>query len=189
MLLLTGSGLLMRTFFLERQIDLGIRPSHVLTTGLALPAIRYGSNASQARFLRELLPRLESLPGVISAAAALDYPPNGGNGTEFDVPGVAHLERWKGSFVRCSRQYFQTIGLRLLAGRLPSADDENGKRQVAVINQSMAGKYFGRRDPIGQPLMISALKNAPEPIANARFEVIGVVSDMKNQGIREGVAP
>jgi putative ABC transport system permease protein len=189
MLLLTGSGLLMRTFFLERQIDLGIRTTHLLTTSLSLPPARYRTTDSQARFLRELLPRLEALPGVISAAASLDYPPNSGSGTEFEVPGAAHFERWKGSFVPCSRQYFQTIGLRLLAGRLPTADDENGKRQVAVINQSMARKYFGRHDPLGQPLIISALKTAPEPIANPRFEVIGVVSDMKNQGIREGVMP
>jgi hypothetical protein len=124
----------MRSFFLEREIDLGIRTSHVLTTGLTLPAARYGTTDSQARFLRELLPRVEALPGVISAASALNYPPNGGNTTEFDVPGVGHFERWKGSFVLCSRQYFQTIGLRLLAGRLPTADDENGKRKVAVIN-------------------------------------------------------
>jgi len=189
MLLLTGSGLLMRTFFLERQIDLGIRTSHVLTTGLALPPARYRTTDSQARFLRELLPRLGALRGVISAAAALDYPPNAGNSTEFDVPSVAHFERWRGSFEPCSRQYFQTVGLRLLAGRLPTADDENGKRKVVVINQSMARAYFGRKDPLGQPLMISALKNAPEPIANPRFEVIGVVSDMKNQGLLEGVAP
>ncbi len=189
MLLLTGSGLLMRSFFLERQIDVGIRTSHILTTGLTLPPARYRTTDSQARFLRELLPRLESLRGVISAGAALDYPPNGGSGTEFDVPGVAHFERWKGTFVPCSRQYFQTIGLRLMAGRLPTADDENGKRKVAVINQGMARKYFGRQDPLGQPLTISALKYAPEPIANPRFEVIGVVSDMKNQGMLEGVAP
>jgi putative ABC transport system permease protein len=189
MLLLTGSGLLMRTFFLERQMDLGIRTSHLLTTVLTLPPARYGTTDSQARFVRELLPRLEALPGVVSAAAALGYPPAGGNGTEFEVPGAAHFERWKGSFVPCSRQYFQTIGLRLLAGRLPTADDENGKRKVAVINQTMARKFFGRQDPVGQPLMISALKNAPEPVADPRFQVIGVVSDMKNQGIREGVAP
>ncbi|HXI41969.1 MAG TPA: ABC transporter permease, partial [Bryobacteraceae bacterium] len=189
MLLLIGSGLLMRTFYLERHVDLGIRTSHVLTTGLTLPPTRYGTTDSQARFLRELLPRLEALPGVISAAAALDGPPNGGNATEFEVPGAAHFERWTGKFVPCSRQYFQTIGLRLLAGRLPTADDENGKRKVAVINQSMARKYFARLDPIGQPLMISALKNAPDPIADPRFEVIGVVSDMKNQGLLVGVAP
>src|SRR5580658_657380 len=189
MLLLTGSGLLMRTFFLERQVDLGIRTSHVLTTGLAFPAARYRTTDSQARFLRELLPRLEALPGVVSAGAALDYPPSVGNGTEFDVPDLTHFERWKGSFLPCSRHYFATIGLRLLAGRLPTADDENGKRQVAVINQTMARKFFGRRDPLGQTLVISALKNAPDPIADPRFEVIGVVSDMKNQGLREGVVP
>jgi putative ABC transport system permease protein len=189
MLLLTGAGLLMRTFLLEREIDLGIRTTHVLTTALTLPDARYHTTESQAAFLRELLPRLEGLPGVISAAAALNYPRNGGNSTEFDVPGAAHVERWKGSFEPCSREYFQTIGLRLVAGRLLTADDENGKRQVALINQTMARKYFGRRDPIGQRLMISALKNAPEPIANPRFEVIGVVSDMKNQGLLEDVAP
>jgi putative ABC transport system permease protein len=189
MLLLTGSGLLMRTFFLEREIDLGIRTSHVLITGLSLPAARYRTMDLQAGFVRELLPRLQALRGVVSAAAALDYPLNGGNGTEFDVPGGSHFEKWKGSFVPCSRQYFQTIGLRLLAGRLPTADDENGKRQVAVINQSMARKYFGRQDPLGQPLTIAALKNAPEPVANPQFEVIGVVSDMKNQGLLQPVAP
>ncbi len=189
MLLLTGSGLLMRTFFLEWQTDLGIRTSHVLTTGLALPPARYQTTDSQARFLRELLPRVEALPGVISAAAALDYPPNRGNSTEFDVPGMTHFEHWKGSFVPCSRQYFQTVGLRLLAGRLPTVDDENGKRKVAVINRTMARKYFSRQDPVGQPLIISALKNAPDPVADPRFEVIGIVSDMKNRGIREPVAP
>jgi len=189
MLLLTGSGLLMRTFFLERQVDLGIRTSHLLTTGLTFPAARYRTTDSQARFLRELLPRLEALRGVTSAAAAFDYPLDGGNATEFETPGVTHFERWKGSFVPCSRQYFQTIGLRLLAGRLPTADDDNGKRKVAVINRTMARKYFGRQDPLGQPLEISALKNAPDPVVNPLFEVIGVVSDMKNRGMREGVAP
>ncbi|HKW96418.1 MAG TPA: ABC transporter permease [Bryobacteraceae bacterium] len=189
MLLLTGSGLLMRTFLLERQIDLGIRTGHVLITSLSLPPVRYGTTDAQAGFVRELLPRLEALPGVISAAAALNSPPYGGTATEFDVPGISHFEHWKGSFVPCSRQYFRTIGLRLLAGRVPTADDENAKRKVAVINQSAAKKYFGRQDPLGRLLVVSALKNAPDPVADPRFEVIGVVSDMKNQGLLEDVAP
>lgn len=189
MLLLTGAGLLMRSFILQRQIDLGIRPNHVLTTALALPADRYSTTDAQAQFIRELIPRLERLPGVVSAAAGLSYPPNDGYSTEFDVPGASHVEQWNGRFVPCSRQYFQTIGLRLLAGRTATAGDENSKRQVAVINESMAKKYFGRQGPLGRPLMISALKKAPEPIANPRFEVIGVVSDMKNQGLLEDVAP
>ena len=189
MLLLTGSGLLMRTFMLEQQVDLGFRTSHILTTYLELPPGRYGTTDSQAGFFRELLPRLEALPGVISAATAINFPLNGGNPTEFEVPGTAHLERWTGSFVPCSRQYFAILGLHLLAGRLPSAEDENGKRKIAVINQTMARTFFGRQDPIGRPFAIAALKNAPDPIADPRFEVVGVVSDIKNQGLREQAAP
>jgi len=189
MLLLTGSGLLMRSFFIERQIDLGFRTSHLLTTALSLPPARYPTTDSQARFAGELIAHLEALPGVISAAAAVDYPPNGGSATEFEIPGVAHFERWKGLLEPCSWQYFQTVGLRLVSGRLPTAQDDHGKRRVAVINETMARKYFSHLNPLGQPLMIAALRNAPEPIDSPKFQVIGVVSDMRNQVPREEVAP
>jgi len=188
MLLLTGSGLLMRTFMLEQQVDLGFRSSHILTTYLELPPARYGTIDEQAGFFRQLLPRLEALPGVISAAEAISFPLNGGNRTDFEIPGAAHFERWQGSYVPCSREYFATLGLHLLAGRLPTQDDEDGKRRIAVINQSMARKLFGRPDPIGQQLSISSLKNKSEPV-DPRFEVVGVVSDFKNQGLREPAAP
>jgi putative ABC transport system permease protein len=189
MLLLTGSGLLMRTFMLEQQVDLGFRTTHILTTYLELPPARYGTIDSQAAFFRALLPRLEALPGVISAAEAISFPLNGGNPTDFEIPGAAHVEPWKGSYVPCSRQYFATLGLHLLAGRLPTAEDENGKRKIAVINQSMARRLFGRPDPMGQQLTITALKDKSEPVSDPRFEVVGVVSDFKNQGLREPAAP
>lgn len=189
LLLLTGAGLLMRSFFLEREADIGIRTDHVLITALNLPPKQYPSTDAQARFLRELLPRLQGLPGVVSAAGALDYPPNGGVGTDFDVAGVTHAEGWKGYVVPCSRQFFETVRLRLITGRLPSETDEYGKRKIAVINRSMAAKYFGRQNPIGHQLQITALKSAPEPVTGPRFEIVGVVSDMKNEGVRKDVAP
>jgi putative ABC transport system permease protein len=102
LLLLTGAGLLMRSFFRQRAVDLGIRSDHVLVTGLNLASTRYKSLASQARFLRELLPRLRSLPGVVSAAGALENPPLGGINTEFEVAGVIHSERWTGYMAPCS---------------------------------------------------------------------------------------
>lgn len=189
MLLMTASGLLMRSFLLQRQVDNGVRTNRMLMTSLSFPPARYATTASQARFTGELVQRLEMLPGVVSAAAALEAPPGGGASTEFDIPGVAHTERWKGRLLPCTRGYFEVTGLRLLAGRLPTAEDEQARRQVAVINQSMARRYFGRAEPVGRQLAILALKNAPEPLADPRFEVIGVVSDMKNQGVREAVAP
>jgi putative ABC transport system permease protein len=89
----------------------------------------------------------------------------------------------------CSWQLFSTLGVRLLRGRLLTEADENGKRRVVVINQSLASKYFGRRNPIGDHLQIAALKTATEPIANPWFEIVGVVSDIKNEGTRKDTSP
>ncbi len=189
LLLLTGSGLLMRSFFLQRQIDLGIRTDHLLITGLSLPAKQYRTADSQAKFLRELLLRVESLPGVMSAAGALDLPPRGGRDTNFEVAGITHSERWHGRMAPCSARFFETLRLRRVAGRLLTAYDENGKRKVAVINQTLATKYFGRRDPIGHQLQISVLKTTSQPAGDAWFEIVGVVSDMKNDGARYPVLP
>jgi len=183
LLLLTGSGLLMRSFFLARQINLGIRTDHLLTTGVSLPTQRYPTADAQARFLGELLPRLQNLPGVVSAAGALNSPPRGGRDTEFDIAGVTHAQRWRGKMTPCSSQFFETLRLRTVAGRLLTPFDESGKRRVAVINQTLAGKYFGHQDPIGRLIQISALPAGPG------FEIVGVVSDTKNDRARHPVLP
>ena len=187
--LLTGSGLLMRSFFRERGIDLGIRPDHLLTAGINLPGKQYPTTDAQARFVRALLPKFESIPGVVSAAASLEAPPTGGISTGFNVMGATHAEAWKGYMAPCSHQYFQTVGVRLLSGRWLTEQDESGKRKVAVINRSMAAKFFGRSNPIGKQIELIALKSAPEPLASPWFEIAGVVSDVKNEGARRDVAP
>jgi predicted permease len=74
LMLLTAAGLLMRTFFLQREVDLGIRTDHLLTSGLTLPAASYGDKGAQSRFVRDLLSRLERAPGVLSVAAAVETP-------------------------------------------------------------------------------------------------------------------
>lgn len=116
-------------------------------------------------------------------------PPYSSLNTEFDVAGVTHAEHWNGHMAACSWRWFTTVGARLLAGRLTTAADENGRRHVVVINHAMASKYFGRQNPIGQHLQLTALKTAAEPIADPLFEVVGVVSDIKNEGTRKDVLP
>ena len=187
-LLLTGAGLLLRSFFLQRAVALGIQTDHVLLVGLNLPLNRYKGTDAQARFVRELLSRVERVPGAVSAAAALYSPPRGGMNTEFDVAGVTHSERWTGDLVPCTWQLFETLRIRLLAGRLLTPDDESGKRQVVVINQAMASRYFGRQNPIGRQVEVSALKDVAGSM-NPWFEVVGVVSNLKNQGLQGDVAP
>jgi hypothetical protein len=129
LLLLTGSGLLMRSFFMQRRIDLGFGTDHLLITSLNLPAKQYRTADSQARFLRELLPRLENLPGVISATGALNSPPRGGIDTDFEVERLTHSERWHGRLSPCSSQFFETLRLHPVARQ--SADPNLGSKSSA----------------------------------------------------------
>ena len=189
LVLLTGAGLLMRSFFLERQVDLGIKTEGVLTLGLNLPPQQYKTAERQARFLRELLPRFQALPGVTSAAGALAFPPFGGINTDFDITGKTRAENWKGHMVLCSTGFFDTLQVRVLQGRALQEQDIAGLRKVAVVNQTLASKFFPGESPIGKRMKLTALEKAPEPMADPWFEIIGISADMKNHGVREAVLP
>ena len=141
LILLTGAGLLMRSFLVQRQVDLGMRPDKLLMTTVFLGK-NYKTPDDQSRFLRELLPHLQSLPGVSRASGAVDFPPFGGIQTEFEAAGVTHSERWKGQVGFCDTQFFGTLGMRLLRGRFLTESDIVGKRKVAVVNQALAVKFF-----------------------------------------------
>ncbi len=189
LVLLAGAGLLMRSFFMQRSVDLGFATEKVLTTQIELPAKRYQTPELQMRFLRDLLPRFDRLPGVVAAAGALAFPPFGGVDTDLDVAGKTHSETWKGDVVPCSARFFQTIGIRQIGGTLLSEQDVAGLRKVTVINQTFASKYFRGENPIGQRVKIARLETAPVPVKDPWFEIIGVVSDIKNHGVRDAVIP
>ncbi len=188
LILLTGAGLLMRSFLLQRDIQLGLATDKLLTSQIWFGA-KYRTADDQSRFLRDLLPRLQHLPGVLSASGAADFPPFGGIRTDFDAAGVTHSEKWRGQMGFCDAQYFSTIGLRLMRGRLLTEADVNGKRKVAVVNQTLAAKFFPGQDPVGKQIELIGLAKQPTPVANPWFEIVGVTSDVKNQGVTEDILP
>ena len=188
LLLLTGAGLLMRSFILEHEADLGMRPAKLLTTQIPLGK-NYKTADQQSRFARELLSRLDALPGVISASAAVDFPPLGGIDTDFEAAGITHSEKWSGHMGFIDANFFPTIGARLLRGRFITDTDVVDKRKVVVINQTLASKYFPGQNPIGKQLELAGLAKAPNPVANPWFEIVGVATDMKNQGVLRATLP
>jgi putative ABC transport system permease protein len=188
LILLTGAGLLMRSFFLERQADIGMNPQKLLTTQIWFNK-NYKTAEQQARFGRELTKRLENLPGVVSVTAVVDFPPFGGINTEFEAAGKTHSEKWKGQMGFCDPQFFHTVGVRLLRGRFLTDADIVSKRKVAVVNQTLAAKFFPGADPIGQQIELIDLQRAPEPVPHPWFEIVGIASDLKNHGVRENVLP
>jgi putative ABC transport system permease protein len=189
LILLTAAGLMMRSFFIMRQADLGFKPDKMVTTQIRLAGNNYKTADQQALFGRELTTRLSALPGVLSVTAAVDFPPFGGINTDFEAPGKTHTQTWKGQMAFCDPQFFPTVGMRLLRGRLLTPADISGKRKVAVVNQQLATKFFPGEDPVGKQIKLVGLEQAPQPVANPVFEIVGVVSDIKNHGLREATLP
>ncbi len=189
-MLLTGAGLMMRSFFTLTHVDLGFNPERMLYARVAPAADgRYDTAVKKKLFFGQVLQRVKALPGVITTTVSLSVPPLWGAGSFITVPGKTHSERWESMFDLCSDGYIQTLGLRLLRGRLLSETDIDSGRHVAVVNQAFARAYFGSENPLGQKIKFNAFDEIPETPHDAYFEVVGVVTDFRNRGLIEPLAP
>ncbi len=190
--LLAGAGLMMRSFFAVVNVDLGFDPHHVLAQRLVFPAARANA-ADQRIFFQQLLPRIAALPGVVSVAEGMTLPPLFGPGSEVTIPNRTHSDRWLAMYELCSEGWFHTVGVPLERGRLLSETDIDSPRMVAVINQTFARKFLGTGDPIGQKVKFNDLDLTPAgttaTASGGYFEIVGVVGDSKNVGLRDPVAP
>jgi putative ABC transport system permease protein len=190
LMLLVGAGLLMRTFVVLQQVDLGLNPDNILVARLPFPRGTYKTAAEKQRFFQQLLPRLHALPGVVAATETSTLPPYGGIGTALEIPGKTHTEEWRGLFQLVSEGYAPTLGLRVTRGRMLSADDVSGARKVAVVNQTLVKKYFGAEDPIGRQVKLSMLETFPDgPVTSPIFDIVGVIADAKNNGVQDPPEP
>src|SRR5579884_2393104 len=179
----------MRSMVALQTVDLGLNPDNILVIRLPLPKRRYKTAAQVQHFYEQLLQRLKTLPGVIAATETSTLPPYGGIGSETDVPGKSHSEKWRAIYQLCSEGYFPTLGLKLLRGRVLTEQEVSSHRHVAVVNQTLVRKFFGKDDPIGRQIVLKDLGTIPDPVKDPSFTIVGVISDAKNQGIQEAVIP
>lgn len=186
--LLAAAGVLMRSFLHDREVQLGFNPEHLLTAEIFLTK-GHRSVAQQATFTRELIGALRQAPGVLDVATTSDFPPFGGAITEFSVDGKPHSNQYEGRFATISPDLFHTLDARLLRGRNVTEADVFGKHMVAVVNQAFVQKFFPREDPIGKRVEITTLAYLREPIRDPSLEIVGVVANFKNRGLRETVLP
>ena len=188
--LLIGAGLLMRSFVVLQQVELGLNPENILVARVPLPRGQYDTAAAKQQFFQNLLSRLQALPGVVAATETSTLPPYGGIGSEIEIPGKTPTERWDAIFQLCSEGYQPTLGLWLLRGRFLSGVDVDAARRVAVVNQTFVTKYFGPEDPLGRQVRLKQLETLPNgAVQNALFEIVGVISDAKNRGIQDPPGP
>ena len=188
-LLLAGAGLMARSLLALQHVDLGFNPSNIFYTSLALPNERYSTSDQKKHFLQQVLPRVRALPGVTSATVTFGLPPFDFPTSDVTIPGKTHLQVWEASLDLCDDSYFKTMGLLLMKGRLLSDADVASASHVAVINEMLARDYFKDEDPIGKMIKFDVLDDLSDLPHDTYFEIIGIVSDMKNQGLRRPAMP
>lgn len=186
--LLLGAGLLMRTFVNLVRFDLRFDPKNLLYAGVAFPPRQNPSAEEYRRFYREAIDRIASIPGVRSVAVSNGLP-FGGMDSAVQIAGKALPDQSLALVQFCSDRLFDTIGVPLARGRQLSAVDVERSHHVVVINEAFAKKYFGSEDPLGRVVRLMRLAALPVPVADPRFEVVGIVRDVANQGPREQPAP
>jgi predicted permease len=177
LVLLVGAGLLVKSFVRLTEVELGFDPTHVVAADITLP-YRYNSPEKRVEFYRQLLTRVESLPGVSSAAVAQSVPLSGEeHGGQFTVvgreAGPDGSGRYGSIYHRVSANYLKTFGVRLLKGRGLTERDTAGAPGVALVNEALARKVFPGVDPLGKRIVL-AHDATPRP-----REIVGVVSDTR----------
>lgn len=190
LVLLLGAGLLMRTFVSVMSVDLGFEAGRILVVPLVFGPGQYTTTADKRRFYDEVLRRIEALPGIEAAAASTGIPPfSGGATAELSVPGKPRVETRIAKAQLCTPDYFRTIGIRVLRGRGLTEPTTDAAPRIAVISQTIANEYFAGENPIGHSIRLAWEGRETDPALHGSFEVVGVVEDVRNQGILRTNAP
>ncbi|MGH9453053.1 MAG: ABC transporter permease, partial [Terriglobia bacterium] len=181
--LLIGAGLLTESLRNLQNQQFGFEPQGRLIVRVD-PALAGYKPDQLYGLYQQFQQRLPQIPGVLSAGYSVYSPMRGDNWSfSIHIEGRPPDERDSASFDRISPHYFETIGTRMLRGRTITDQDTPTSRQVAVINQAFAHKFFPKEDPIGKRFGMGDASHA------ADFEIVGIVQDAKYQDARGPAYP
>lgn len=176
LVLLTGAGLLLRSFDRLLEVDTGFSTDRLLTLQLNV-----GSKSLQTR--EESLDRIRALPGVRAASVTSQLPVTGrGVGAWFNIidrPTPPNATPPAEAYRVVSPEYFSTLGVRLVRGRFPAPDDRADHGPVVIVNQALAKKYWPNEDAIGKQVQLGAPGNYLAPVS----PIVGIVDDTPDAGL------
>ncbi len=185
--LLTGAGLLLKSFARLQQVDPGFDPTNLLTFNLALPPARYANDTALVAFFEQAVPAIERVPGVIAAGATSVMPFGGGWSTGgFDIEGYTPPENQPGPWgdIRIvSPSFFEALRIPLLRGRYLTDEDRDGARLVAVIDQEFVRRYWPKENPLGKRFTFGPPDGVTDTTQNEWIEVVGVVGHAAHEGL------
>jgi putative ABC transport system permease protein len=180
LLLLTGGGLLVRSFLAVMDNDLGFDAEDVLVASIPLAGPQYLDDpARRLQFWDELIDRVRGLPGVESASLATWVPTIAGGTTFLELEGGPGGRPGAG-YRMVGDDYFRTLRVPLLRGRAFDASDGFGSERVAVVNRSFAERFYPGEEPIGQRIRAIGMEN--ELAGPPWIRIIGVAGDVRHWG-------
>jgi putative ABC transport system permease protein len=183
-MLVIGSGLLLRSFWNIMNVDSGFDRNNLVTFGLVIPPASYPENARRVAFFQQLNDRLSAIPGVTAVAAMSGLPPFrqvNANDTDFEgltqePGGPAHnVDYYQATTI----DYVRTMGIPVVEGRAFSPGDVGTAPPVMLVNQALVKRFYPNETVIGRRIRPGG---APDSVW---FTVIGVLKDVKQGGLAE----
>jgi putative ABC transport system permease protein len=177
LVLLIGAGLMIRSFFRLREVNIGLDPLNVLTMNTTLTVDRYPV-PRQIAFFRQVVQRIGALPGVTSVGAVDNLPLGGSDVHSFGIVGRSAFDPGdepSGELGVVTPQYFNAIGIPLTKGRYFAEGDGEKSPRVAIINQALAIRYWPKEDPLGKKITVD-FEREPR-------EIVGVVGNVRHLGL------
>jgi putative ABC transport system permease protein len=187
--LLIGSGLLAKSFLKLRDTGPGFRPDRVLTARVNLAGPRYSLRERKIEFYESVLEKLRAAHSVTSAAVTTSIPLNGDgapNSAVFRIenhPAAPRGQEPQTSQMAVSPDFFKTLSIPLLEGRLLDSRDRLGSPDAIVVNETFRRRFFPGETPLGRRISIGA---ADKPVW---LEIVGVVGDVRQNGLDRDAEP
>ena len=189
LVLVVGATLMMRTVMAIENENLGMRTDRLLTLRVPLSPQRYADAPHRITFFKELLRRVQTLPGIESASISVGmHPFFGGMETPVDVPGTTEKDTRPVLIHEVSPDYLRVFGIAMLEGRPFSETDMVSGGQWAIVNQSFVRRYFPATAPLGRIVRVPPLSRDLH-LAHDTFQIVGVVNDVMNRGLTREIAP
>ncbi len=189
LVLLTGAGLLIKSFLRLQNVNPGFNPKNVLTTEISLPALKYPDGKSQANFFHEVERRVANLPGVTHAAFTVILPMSGVNGdSSFPIEGRPTRPSDPGpdeEIRNVSPDYFRVLETPLLRGRFFTEADKDGAPLVVIINQALSKRYWPNEESLGKRIGVYSIVSTKPNWAT----IVGIVGDIHHRGLDSPALP
>lgn len=195
LLLMTAAGGAIAGFVRLIHLPLGYDPRHAMSVGIPVHENTYGTWEARSQYFEQLRERLASMPDVISAGISTNAtPPNNGWNQVFEIFGKPKLEQPKAGINFISPEYLSVLHIPLVRGRVWNETETMHGAHLALINETMARQYWPEGNALGQQIRFPDLKPEPPqmltvPGSDSWVQVIGVIGDARNDGLRKSIKP